>query len=208
MPYAPPHTFLVNTPIDAVEYDENLQALRAYLQTGIVVADIAPSWVDVQHIHPGDYYPVINRNIMPSGVSQALTYNDESTLTLYSLAFGDNWFDEAVGLTSVQIDLEQPAVVLVEYSAWTHSVDDGWSSGSASTHYGEAYFVITDTSDVCKMTMYMPPSGHHKTLETCQHGHFVIELPVGRHHFRAIGYTDVNIIYQTAWSVQVHAFYF
>jgi len=68
MSYTPPNTFITATPFNGTEWQENSDALRNYLDGGMVAADIdTTAWVYAPHIMRGSYIPLSNTHEFTTG---------------------------------------------------------------------------------------------------------------------------------------------
>ena len=66
-----PNSFTTDTQVEGDKIQENVDAIKEYLNGGIVAGDIDNSqWVDIRHIMKGVYFSTNNSYEMVSGVQQ------------------------------------------------------------------------------------------------------------------------------------------
>ena len=73
-----PNTFTTNTEIEAEEFQENVDAIKKYLNGGIIASDIQTSskWAEAKHFMKGLYHPIDNEYEMMSGVFKGPAISD------------------------------------------------------------------------------------------------------------------------------------
>lgn len=75
MSYVAPHTFFDSTPLTDTGIQENADALKNYINGGVVAGDVsAAAWVRAPHIMRGTYIPLQNLHEFATGVVRGSTY--------------------------------------------------------------------------------------------------------------------------------------
>jgi hypothetical protein len=67
MSYTPPNIFVAGTPVDSAQLQGNFDALRRYINRGIISADIADQSVDTTDIVRGEYANVVRDHQFMTG---------------------------------------------------------------------------------------------------------------------------------------------
>ena len=76
-----PNTFSDGTPIEGTEQEENLQAVKQYINGGVISSDIKTNeqWASTKHFMKGIYFPTDNHNEMVSGLYKGPAITDLPT---------------------------------------------------------------------------------------------------------------------------------
>lgn len=207
MPYVPPNV-LVAGPVEADKFDENLTALRAYLQNQITAADIDVAWVELTHIKLPEYSGVIGRTLLTGGVVQGLTYvpGDAATAFSYSLATADDQIHD-VGQTGLDIHLDHNVIMTLEYGGFIAYCSDGWS-GYSGGRLGTAWLEIDGVKYYPNMPLVFSDVNNYKTRIKLNHAHATQTLAAGDHKVKVVAKSEFGVAFQFAWYIQMQAFYF
>lgn len=113
-----PNTFTTLTKIEASKIQENVDAIKNYLNGGIVSADIRDNaqWVDIRHIMKGVYFSTNNSYEMVSGVQQGPPLSELPV-------FNPGYAGKVFGITDanpvpgggISFYLEEPADIIFKY---------------------------------------------------------------------------------------------
>ena len=113
-----PNTFSNGTKIEGVKIQENIDAIKKYLDGGVVVGDIQTSqgWVDIRHIMKGIYFSTDNTYEMVSGIHKGPPLNE---LPVYNLGYAGKFCGVGtagpVPGAGISFYLEEEADVIVKY---------------------------------------------------------------------------------------------
>jgi hypothetical protein len=83
MSYTPPNVFVTATPVQAVQLQANFDALRRYINRGIVTADIADQSVDTTDIVRGEYANVVRDHQFTTGDIMTAVYEIDDYAQAY-----------------------------------------------------------------------------------------------------------------------------
>ena len=113
-----PNTFSAGQKIEGVKIQENVDAIKKYLDGGVAVGDIKTSkWVDIRHIMKGIYFSTDNSYEMVSGVHKGPPMNE---MPVYNLGYGGKFIGQdpagPVPGAGISFYLEEEADVIVKYS--------------------------------------------------------------------------------------------
>ena len=112
-----PNSFSTDTKIEGVKIQENVDAIKKYLNGGIVSGDISTAeWVDIRHIRKGVYFSTNNSYEMVSGVQQGPPVSE---LPVFNPGYGGKVFGignaNPVPGGGVSFYLEEAADVIFKY---------------------------------------------------------------------------------------------
>ena len=112
-----PNTFSASTKIEGVKIQENVDAIKKYLDGGMAVGDIKTSgWVDIRHIMKGIYFSTDNSYEMVSGVHKGPPTNE---LPVYNIGYCGKFIGQdtagPVPGAGISFYLEEEADVILKY---------------------------------------------------------------------------------------------
>lgn len=112
-----PNSFTTDTQVEGDKIQENVDAIKQYLNGGIVSGDIDNSqWVDIRHIMKGVYFSTNNSYEMVSGVQQGTPVSE---LPVFNPGYGGKVFGisnaNPVPGGGVSFYLEEEADVIFKY---------------------------------------------------------------------------------------------
>jgi len=111
-----PNTFTSGTTIEADKIQENVDAIKEYLQGEILTSDIGEDWVEPQHIMKGVYFSTNNTYEMVSGVHVGTPVSE---LPVWNPGYAGAWLGEGnvPGATPAGISfyIEKEADVFLQF---------------------------------------------------------------------------------------------
>jgi|TARA_R100001086_G_scaffold236853_1_gene160579 hypothetical protein len=116
-----PHTFTTNTKVESSKNQENVDALKKYINGGIIASDVQTSsaWAEAKHFMKGLYHPIDNEYEMTNGVHKGPAISDMPAFHpgyggKFLADFSDN--PEPVPGCAISFYLEEPADVMFKMS--------------------------------------------------------------------------------------------
>lgn len=119
MSYTPPNVFVNGGPLDADLLQANNDALKQYVDGGIVSGDVSTAaWVRSPHIMRGTYIPLQNLHEFATGVVRGSTFTDEELVVS-----GDRYRASFPGYPN-EMNFTAAAEWVAESASWDSRI--GW----------------------------------------------------------------------------------
>jgi len=225
MSYVAPNNFTTGTKIKSDEVEGNIDALQAYVNGGVSIADLnAADWVKMYHVMKGEYIPLINRYEMTTGVDTGnLGVNETAGYSAKIIGAPTGASSSSSG-ADINFYLEHDADVLITltcnpraYSGQNLAAlgDNGKSETFTLDSDTAAVYGYSTTQDtrVAEASFGIKPNG--ATGLGCFGGerrkpfyaHYSTFLTKGEHHFSMIvgaGDRQIPIFY---YQLTIHAYY-
>ena len=123
MAYVAPNTFSNGTKIVAAQVEQNIDALHSYVNGGGNGSDWGNDWVKINHVMKGEYFPIINRYDMNTGISGGTLGSNEASGVGGKILGGITGAAETVPGTGYTFYLEEDADVFVQIHCFPRFYD-------------------------------------------------------------------------------------